>query len=108
MNKQKFLDKLEAEGLPVCQLRQVLNKLYDGTPTTMLYLSQIRGFYSKKKDMTREHLIYMELVRNKLTGTRLVQFFEEQGGFLSGLNWLVNKVEGNKYHQKTIKIDEAY
>lgn len=98
----------ELAGLPVHQLRVVLDTLYDGEQATALYLTQIRAFYMKKKNITREHQVYLWLVRNKLTGKKLIEFFENEGGFLNGLNKIINRIEARKLSIEKIKIDEAY
>ena len=94
-------------GLPVDQLRRVLDTLYDGEMGTMIWLSQIRGFYAKKQNVTREHSVYMWLVRNELTGKKLIDFFENEEGFLNGMNLIINRIEGRKISLERIKIDEA-
>ena len=105
--KKKQLDIYRRQGLPVDQLRTLLDNLYDGVPATMLYLAKIRAFYSKKDNIHREHQIYLWLSGNKLCGQKLVDFFEENDGFLGGLNLAVNRMDGRKYSLNTIKIDEA-
>lgn len=97
----------ERAGLPVHQLRKVLDALYDGEPATAIWLTQIRAFYAKKKNITREHQLYLFLLRNELYGKRLVEFFENEDGFLNGMNYLVNRMDGRKYSLERIKIDEA-
>lgn len=94
-------------GLPVDKLRRVLDALYDGIPATAMYLTQIRAFYAKKKNIGREHSVYLWLVRNKLTGLRLVDFFENEEGFLNGMNTIINRIEGRRLSLQRIKIDEA-
>lgn len=98
----------EQAGLPVHQLRTVLDFLYDGEPATAIWLTQIRAFYAKRSSITREHQVYLWLCRNKLQGKRLVEFFENEGGFLNGMNFIINRMEGRKTHMNNIKIDEAY
>ena len=97
----------EQQGLPVEQLRRVLDALYDGEPRTALWLTQIRAFYAKKKNITREHQVYLWLVRNNLRGLRLVEFFQNEEGFLNGMNLIINRIEGRKISMENIKIDEA-
>lgn len=108
LSDNKVLDLYKMQGLPVDQLRRVLDKLYDGVPETTLYLTKIHAFYATKKNMRREHQVYMWMVRNGLTGANLVAFFTDQSGFLGGLNHIVNRIEGKKYYKSDIKIDEAY
>ena len=108
--KQTQAKRFEAHklaGLPVDKLRKVLDTLYDGQPATAIYLTQIRAFYAKKKNIHREHSVYLYMVRNGLIGLKLVEFFENEGGFLNGLNFLINRMDGRKYTLETIKIDEA-
>ena len=95
------MDKLE-----IYQLRKVLDTLYSGEPETMLYLAQIRAFYAKKKDITREHRVYLWLVKNGLTGKKLVNFFLNEGGFLNGMNTIINFIEGTQRNRRVIKADE--
>jgi len=97
----------EKMGLPVDKLRKVLDTLYDGEPATAIWLTQIRAFYVKKKNIGREHQLYLFLVRNGLTGTKLVEFFQNEEGFLNGMNLLINRMDGRKYSLETIKISEA-
>lgn len=97
----------EALGLDELQLRRVLDTLYDGEMNTAIWLTQIRAFYSKKQNITREHQVYMWLVRNELTGKKLIDFFENEEGFLNGMNTIINRIEGRKISLERIKIDEA-
>jgi len=98
----------ERAGLPVDQLRKVLDTLYDGQPDTAIWLTQIRAFYAKKKNVHREHCVYLWLARNGLYGMKLVEFFQNEEGFLNGMNHIINRMEGRKVSLETIKIDEAY
>ena len=97
----------EKAGLPVHQLRRVLDTLYDGVPDSAIWLTQIRAFYAKKKNITREHQVYMWLLKNELYGKKLVEFFENEEGFLNGMNIIINRIEGRKISMERIKIDEA-
>ena len=97
----------ERAGLPVAELRKVLDTLYDGLPETAIWLTQIRSFYAKKKNIDREHQVYLWLVRNGLHGRHLVEFFQNEEGFLNGMNLIINRIEGRKYSLETIKINEA-
>ena len=97
----------EQAGLPVDKLRKVLDTLYDGTPETALWLTQIRAFYAKKNNIGREHQLYMYMVRQGLCGMKLVEFFQNEEGFLNGMNHLINRMEGRKYTLEEIKISEA-
>ena len=94
-------------GLPVDQLRRVLDTLYDGVLDNAMWLTKIRSFYVKKENITREHQVYLWLIRNGLTGVKLHQFFTDEGGFLSGMNLIINRMSGRKYSLDEIKIDEA-
>ena len=85
----------------------VVSSLYDGYPQAALYLAKIRAFYCKKAKFDREHLVYAWLYRSNLKGKRLVEFFENEGNFLTGLNKIVNRIEGRKYSLETIKYDEC-
>ena len=105
--QQKRFDSYKLQGLPVDQLRRVLDLLYDGTPATALWLSQVRAFYLKKENLSREHQVYLWLVRNGLTGTKLVEFFENEEGFLNGMNIIINRIEGRKFSLEKITLDEA-
>lgn len=106
-DQKRKLDSYRMQGLPVDQLRSVLDKLYDGVPATAIWLTQIRSFYGKKKNLHREHSVYMWLIKNQLTGQRLVDFFENEEGFLNGMNIIVNRIEGRKLTLTRIKLDEA-
>ena len=97
----------EKMGLNVYELRKVLDTLYDGEMGTALWLTQIRSFYSKKDNMTREHQVYLWLIKNRLTGRRLIEFFENEEGFLNGMNLIINRIEGRKISLERIKIDET-
>jgi hypothetical protein len=107
LDKNKVLDEYRKKGLPVDQLRKVMDTLYNGVPETMFWLAQIRAFYSKKKNLHREHQVYLWLVRNELTGKKLIDFFQNEEGFLNGMNTIINRIEGRKYSLERIKIDEA-
>ena len=74
---------------------------------TAIWLTQIRAFYSKKKNLTREHQVYLWLIRNGLTGQKLIEFFENEDGFLNGMNLIINRIEGRKISLERIKIDET-
>jgi len=102
-NKNKFIDQLKREELYV-----VLNTLYNGHPDVAFWLCQIRAFYAKKKDITREHRVYLWLVRNGLIGQKLCNFFLENDGFINGLNVIINNIEGRRFTKENIKIDEAF
>jgi len=93
-------------GLNLYQIRKVLDVIFDGTPQTFFYIKQIQAFYVKKKSNHREHQIYLWCIRNKVTGQKFVDFFDHQG-FLNGLNYIVNKLNGNKNHLKNINLEEA-
>lgn len=97
----------EKMGLDVNELRRVLDTLYDGNMGTAIWLTQIRSFYSKKKNLTREHQVYLWLIRNKLVGQKLIEFFENEEGFLNGMNLIINRIEGRKISLERIKIDET-
>lgn len=88
------------------QLRRLLDSIFDGTPETFFYIKQIQAFYVKKKSTYREQQVYLWCVRNKITGQKFVDFFKE-GGVLNALNYIVNKLDGNKFHKKNINISEA-
>lgn len=105
--KQYQLDQYRNQGLPVDQLRTLIETLYDGNNAAYFYLTRIRAFYTKKKNLYREHQVYLWLVRNKLTGQKLVEFFENEDGFLNGMNIIINRIEGRVYSMERIKIDEA-
>lgn len=90
------------------QLKNVLDRLYDGHKPNALWITRIRMFYVDKKDITREHKVYLFLIRNGLTGKRLDDFFNEQGNFLIAMNYICNKLDGRKFHKETIKADELF
>jgi len=93
-------------GLTNIQIRKVLDSIYDGNPETFFYIKQIQAFYIKKESKYREHQIYLWCVRNQLVGKKFVDFFKE-GGILEGLNYIVNKLNGNKNFKNNINISEA-
>ena len=94
--------------LTVSQIRKVLDTLYDGEPQTTFWIFQIRSFYAKKDDRTREFAVYLWLIRNGITGRRLVEFFEMHNrSFLNGLNTIINRMEGRRYSSEAITIQEA-
>ena len=105
--KEDTLNQYRMQGLPVDELRTVLDALYDGVPETAFWLTQIRAFYSKKNNLFREHSVYLYLIKNQLTGRRLVEFFKNEEGFLNGMNFIINRMEGRKFTLERIKIDEA-
>ena len=99
----KEIDALNRE-----QLKTVLRTLHNGCADATFWLCQINAFYAQKKNITREHRVYLWLIRNGLIGRSLCQFFENEGGFLNGLNHIINRIEGRKFTNEVIKIDEAY
>jgi hypothetical protein len=105
--KRQAIEKANTQALKEWELRQVLDKLYDGVPETAFWLSQIHAFYAKKQNRYREHAVYMFMVRQGIVGAKIIEFFNEQEGFLNGMNWLINRMDGTKYHLNKIKIDEA-
>ena len=105
--QEKRFDNYRKRGLPVDQLRRTLDALYDGTPATAIWLTQVRAFYAKKNNLNREHQVYLWLVRNGLTGVKLVEFFENEEGFLNGMNIIINRIEGRRFSLEKIKLDEA-
>lgn len=105
--KRKAIEQASAHALKEWELRKVLDTLYDGIPETAFWLSQIHAFYAKKQNKYREHAVYMFMIKQGITGPKILEFFNEQGGFLNGLNWLINRMDGRKYSLETIKIDEA-
>jgi hypothetical protein len=105
--QESRLEDYKLQGLPVDQLRRVLDTLYDGEVGTAFWLTQIRAFYSKKKNLTREHQVYLYLIKNGLRGKKLIEFFENEEGFLNAMNLIINRMDGNNYSVTRIKIDEA-
>lgn len=105
--KRRNIIQANMKALNEWELRRVLDTLYDGEPDTMFWLAQIRAFYSKKKNVYREHAVYMFMVRQNIRGRKIIEFFNERGGFLNGMNWLINRMDGRKYSLETIKLDEA-
>ena len=89
------------------QLRKLLDTIYDGHNETFFYIMQIQAFYVKKKSKRREQQVYLWCVRNKIVGENFVNFFKANG-FLDGMNYIVNKLNGNKNFMNNIKIDECY
>jgi len=97
------LDNLQ--GLPEHELRKVLDYLYDGYTPVASSLLQIRGFYHTKKNLFREHQVYLWLARNKLRGVKLVEFIENEGGIAASILKISNSID--KTHKKTLNKNEA-
>jgi len=89
------------------QLRKVIDSIYDGESETFFWIMQIQAFYVKKANVFREQQVYLWCIKNKVTGKKFIEFFNCHG-FLNGLNFIVNKMDGRKYSQEKIKINEAY
>lgn len=98
---------MNEQTLNVFQLRKVLDSIYDGENKTFHYIMRIQSFYVKKKNKSREQQVYMWFIRNKITGKKFVEFFE-QYGFLEVMNHVVNRLDGRKFSNTNIKINECY
>ena len=96
-------------GLNVKQLRYTLDSLYDGVTGTAKYLVKINALFCKANSQnakTSEHRVYIWLLSNGMKGQRLIDFFEGEGGFLGGINYIMNTLAGRKYHKEEIKISD--
>ena len=88
-------------------LRSLLSFLWDESPEALNYLLRIRAFYCKKENRNRELQSYAWLAKNKIIGKKLIEFFEEEGNFLSGMNKMINRIDGRKYSLNRIMYDEC-
>ena len=76
------------------QLRKVIDYLYDGHFPTHAIMLQINNNYA------RAHEVLLWLVRNKIRGARLVEFFNESrdddkgAGVLQGVQIILNGIDG--------------
>lgn len=105
--KQLANKRLQAtEGLPEGELRVVLDYLYDGHAPVMTHLLEIRGFYHTKKDLHREHQVYLWLAKNKLRGQKLVEFFKNEGGVLGVILKATNYIDNASRNK--VNANEAY
>ncbi len=86
------------EQLNVTQLRTVLDFLYDGEPSTATPIFFMQQF-------PECHRMMLWLVRNKLKGMGLVNFFQEHGN-LSACQHIINKIEGNKYIKRKLNVGD--
>lgn len=86
------------------QLRITLDYLYDGEMRTFKHLQYIQHNFK------RAHHIFLWLVRNKIRGVKLVEFFENEsgdidgGGLLSGVARILSGIDGVQY--KTLNACE--
>ncbi len=94
------------DQLNVLQLKKLLDYLFDGYLPCAEWLVKITTFYADKKDRSREHAVYLWLAKNQIIGKKIVEFFENEGSFLDGLNTAVNFIEGRPRAKQTIKADE--
>ena len=79
------------------ELRAVIERIHDGVPETFIYIMKIRQFYCKKDNNFREQQVLLWFIRNKLTGHKFINFFQEAGSFLDGMNECINRIEGRKF-----------
>jgi len=85
-------------------LRKVLDYLCDGNQEAYKALYFIKGNYKEWDSIMKW------LKDNKLTGQKLVEFFqnesEDGGGYHSGVTVILSRIKGHKHTLKAVKIDE--
>lgn len=95
--------------LGVYQLKKTLDYIFDGNMGTVKHLMQINALFAKAKSdhaRTAEHRVYLWLVKNQMKGHRFIEFFEGEGGFLGGINYIMNSLAGRKIAKQEIKISD--
>lgn len=96
--RMKYLEG-ELQGL-----RRVLAYLTDGNMQAFAVLMFIKENYKEWDAMLSW------LKNNKLCGQKLVEFFQNEspdgGGYLLGCTKIISRMEGKKYHERNVKIDD--
>jgi len=106
MTRPLLLRKPTRSELRPQQLRRVLDALYDGEPLAFPTLLAINNQYK------RAHYIFMWLLRQKITGMKVVEFFQNESGdsdgkgLLSGVTFILNKIDGEPHRKGRLKITE--
>lgn len=85
-------------------LRAVLNYLYDGEQ------GAFNALYFIKQNYKEWDKIFIWLKNNGIKGKKLVEFFQNEStesgrGYHLGVVTILNKLDGNKNFQNTIKVD---
>jgi len=99
MSNQARIERLTNE-----QLKTTLSYLYDGEYATHRILLHIHTNY------LRGHHVLLWLVRNKIRGTKLIEFFQNEshdldgGGLLAGVTYILGKLDDTEH--KRIKANE--
>ena len=92
------------ENLDPIRLKRTLDYLYDGEMETWAPLTYING------NFIRAHRIFLWLVRNKIKGKELVDFFKNEssdgGGYLCGVAYIISRMDGAKYSIDYVKRRE--
>lgn len=93
---------MKFEELNRYQLRKVADYLYDGVPEVAHLMAQVRQF----KDGDR---VLLWLVKNKIRGQRMVDFFKEESGkdsskgVMRGVQRALSFINGHKRYLEPLK-----
>lgn len=94
----------DSEKLNRQQHRTIYHYLFDGDPGTHHYLSYIA------KTFKRADRMLLWLVKNKLRGKKLIEFFQNEsvdgGGYLCGCATIISRMDGRKYSMEHVKLWE--
>lgn len=95
----------ELETLNREQLRRVADYLYDGEPSVLHLMSQVRQF--RKGD----HVL-LWLCRNQIRGQKMIEFFkdvsgkDESRGVMRGVQKALDYIEGRKGHTQKLTVED--
>lgn len=85
-------------------LRDVIAYLYDGNQGAFNALYFIKSNYKQWPQ------IFVWLKRNKITGQKVVELFQNEspdgGGYHMGVTYILSRIKGHKKQIEGIKIDE--
>ncbi len=99
-----MISKEYRETKGIADFRATLDFLYNGEPQTVKPLLMIKETYKEWP------AIYNWLCRNKLTGKKLVEFFQNEspdgGGVHMGVTHILSRLKGHKHSEVGIKGDE--
>lgn len=98
---------LENNGLSaddINTMHKIADKLYDGVPATGIPILMIKDTYDDWRG------IFKWLIKNDITGQKLVEFFQNEspdgGGVHMGVTHILSRIKGNKHHTVGIMADE--
>ena len=93
--------------LTPAHIRKLVDTIYDGEPTVAGYLFQIKHIAP-----ARNNEILIWLVKNKITGKKLIEFFvterdDDKGmSVLNGVTHILNRLDGTDKKVKEINLAE--